>query len=237
METDDKRRIKGILRWMTAGCILIVLAGINRLAHINFLSYYCADILRIRDVAAVFILAPLVMFCIWKVFEISGGMKSRFLLLILVAGFYCIGVGFGMHEPFNVFVSFYRRSLTPEMERSVIFFDDKLGHWVFFAGFVAICVSLALAELKNPFREALSFRYLALPVFLAVVSGFVIFVNMALEETGTDIAVIALTAAFTAGAHFYYSSLSLKKLPIVFALYISLAGSSTAVILYWLALS
>jgi hypothetical protein len=120
------------------------------------------------------------------------------------------------------------------MMKSSIFFDDLLGHWIFFAGFMLISIAGTYAEIKKPYEEKLPMRFI-LPAFaVGLATAVVIFMNMAWEKTATDIATLALTVAIVSVIHFINSSISLMRLPATLALYTAYGGGTAATVLYWL---
>lgn len=234
MSDKDLQKIKKAVTLLCCLGGVAVLAGINRLSHAPFFRAHLWDILRMCDILVAFVLAPIGAIFLWLLFRVYDGHKSIAGTIIFIIGVYFLGAGFGMHEPFNIFISTYKTQMTGAMLKSSVFFDDQLGHWVFFAGFMLISIAGAYAEILKPYEEKLPLKFI-LPAFgVGLATAIVIFLNMAWEKTAADIATLALTVAVVSVIHFIYSSKSLMRLPATLALYTAYGGGTAITVLYWL---
>jgi hypothetical protein len=234
MSDKDLQKIKKAVTFLCCLGGVAVLAGINRLAHGHFFRDPQWNILRMCDILVAFVFAPLGVIFLWLLFRVYEGHKSIAGAIVFIVGAYFLGVGFGMHEPFNIFISTYRNHMTEPMMKSAVFFDDQLGHWVFFAGFMLISIAGTYAEILKPYEEKLPLKFILPALAVGVATAVVIFFNMAWEKTSVDIAILALTVAIVSVIHFIHSSKSLMKLPATLALYVAYGGGTVATVLYWL---
>ncbi len=233
--TDDRLRIAKVLAMMALLCGTVALAGINRLWGAAFLRAPVLDALRTCDVLVIFIFAPLSIIILWTLFKIYDGPSSIVCAFLFLMGVYMFGLGFGMHEPFNIFVSKYGSHMSESMRYSALYFDNDLGHWTFFAGFMLLSISGAHAEMRKPYVENLPFKVIACAALFGAITAVTIFFNMAKEKTGSDLMCLALTVSIVAVIHFIYSSKSLMRLPVVLALYIAFGGGTALTLFYWAA--
>ncbi len=112
-----------------------------------------------------------------------------------VVGVYLLGAGYGDHEVTNYLHSrFCGRGDTSPLCRIVIFNDDELSHWVFFAGFVLVNAALMVLQALFPRRAAPSASDLVLLAANGLMIGAGVFANLAFERIGLDLYVIALLA-------------------------------------------
>ena len=112
-----------------------------------------------------------------------------------VVGIYLLGAGYGNHEVTNYLHSrFCGRGDSSPFCRIIVFHDDELSHWVFFAGFVLVNASLMALQALFPRRAPASGRDLVLLVANGLTIGAGVFANLAFERIGLDLHVVTLLA-------------------------------------------
>lgn len=232
-DDSDKRRIRQMMLTLTALCITVVLAGINRKLSVPFLREPVTDVFRMCDYIVVFFIAPATVFFLYLLIKINKGTQSFISIVIFIFGVYLLGVGFGMHEPMNAITVSGSLIGEPTLIRTFIFFDDELGHWVFFAGFMLISIAVAWSEICCPYNKKMKWNIL-LPVWIiGLLTALVIYLNMVREKTGHDIAVIIVTVAVIGILHLFNGRSNLKRVPVVFTCYIAYGGGALVTLLHW----
>jgi hypothetical protein len=82
--------------------------------------------------------------------------------------------------------------------RIVIFNDDEFSHWVFFAGFILVNLALLLIQDLFPTQKPPGRSDSLLLVANGLFIGLGVFANLAFEEIGFDLVVVAILAFFSA---------------------------------------
>ncbi len=129
------------------------------------------------------------------------GAGDRALDVVFVAGAYLLAAGNGMHEVTNyLHVRFCSPSpaATGQLCDVVAYDDDQFSHGVFFAGFVLLNLSVLLMPLLVAVREPARGRHLVAVAANAVVFAAAVFANLAFEELGADLDVVAVIAVIAA---------------------------------------
>src|SRR5262249_36735486 len=125
----------------------------------------------------------------------EGWRSARALLtldLVFMGGVYLLAASYGAHEVTNYLHVRFCDGDTSRLCEVIAFNDDSFSHWLFFSGFVVInVVLLALQALARGVRTA-SRADLALVLLNALFIAAGIFANLAFEETGFDLPVVAL---------------------------------------------
>ena len=112
-----------------------------------------------------------------------------------MAGAYLLGVSYGIHEVTNYLgARFCAPGGDPGLCRVVEFNDDDFSHWLFFAGLTVVAAVLMLTQVAHPAGRRMGAADLALVLVNAVVIGAGIFANLAFEEVGLDLYVVAAVA-------------------------------------------
>ena len=182
--------------------LVVVLVSINRLSRLTLAYVAPNEFLRWVDLHNMLTL-PLVsiiaFYLLKKTIEASGQPASArahlAVNLAFIAGVYLLGAGYGDHEVTNyLHARFCGRGDTSPLCRIVVFNDDGLSHWVFFAGFVLVNAALMFLQALFPRRAAIGARDTALIVLNAILIGAGIFANLAFERIGLDLYVVALLA-------------------------------------------
>lgn len=233
MKKVEKKRLRRIFFCLYAISALILIAGINRLWRSELLRTPVLDVLRVCDLNVMFIFAPLCV--IWLAFLLYfyRGHRNPFTLLIFIIGTYMLGAGFGTHEPFNIVRSVYAQEMTENIMRTAGFMDDGLGHWTFFAGFVLLSLSIVIAELRNPFSEKIPAFNITVSTVLGLITGFVIYMNMAWEKTAFDLAVIACCLALVFLFKLRYGNPQFSRIPMTYTLCVSYGLGLCATLIHW----
>jgi len=180
--------------------LVVVLVSINRLSRLTLGYVAPNEFLRwvdLHNMLTLPLVSILAFYLLKKAVEANGTPTSAgahlAVNLAFVAGIYLLGAGYGDHEVTNYLHSrFCGRGDASELCRIVVFNDDELSHWVFFAGFVLVNAALMLLQALFPRREAMSGRDSALIALNAVLIGAGIFANLAFERIGLDLYVVAL---------------------------------------------
>ena len=81
----------------------------------------------------------------------------------------------------------------------VAYHDDELSHLLFFAGFTVVNVVVMLTQVLFPYRARLATTDTVLIGVNALFIGAGIFANLAFEEIGLDLYVVAAIAALSIG--------------------------------------
>jgi hypothetical protein len=193
----------GRIHWLlTIQTVVIVLLTVNRLTTLTTGYVAANQFLRWVDLHNMLTL-PAISLCAFYLLKrtleaarpVAGepaGLGLTFLL-----GAYLYGAGYGAHEVTNyLHLRFCAGAAEPagDLCRIVVFNDDSFSHWVWFAGFILINVSLLLLQAKSPLAGRLGGRDLALLVVNGLFIGAGIFANLAFEEIGIDLYVVAVVA-------------------------------------------
>lgn len=192
---------------LTMQTVIILLLSINRLSPLT-LGYVAAnEFLRWVDLNNLLTLPLLSLVTFYALKETladdqtrRSGVSYQVVGLLFVLGIYLFGAGYGAHEVTNyLHVRFCAQDTTSELCRIVIFNDDEFSHWVWFAGFVLINLTLLLTQAL--FRDHSAWRrydtLLLIGNGLFVALG--IFANLAFEEIGLDLYIVALLAFLALG--------------------------------------
>ncbi len=150
-----------------------------------------------------------------------------------MAGVYLLGLGFGMHDPFNAIHMQGGRGLSPELLRSVAYFDDVLGHGFFLAGFMLVSLAVAAAEAATPWRSPVPWPWMSLLGVLGGLAGAVVWHNMVNERTAGDLAALLVTAGVAAAIQAGCRVGSLRRVPVLAMLYLAYGGGAAATIVTW----
>ena len=182
--------------------LVVMLVSINRLSRLTLGYVAPNEFLRwvdLHNMLTLPLVSILAFYLLKKAVEANGTPASARAHLAVnvafVAGIYLLGAGYGDHEVTNYLHSrFCGRGDASPLCRIVVFNDDELSHWVFFAGFVLVNAALMLLQALFPRREAMSGRDSTLIALNAVLIGAGIFANLAFERIGLDLYVVALLA-------------------------------------------
>ena len=211
--------------------LVIVLAGLNRKATPLFMKAHLLGMLNVSECFGMLVLAPWATMCAWRIFKLYEGPSGRLGSAAFVIGVFFLGLGFGMHEPFNAMDSHLR--MPNDIHAITIYFDDDLGHWLFFIGFAMVSLSVALAEIATPDTNSMSNAVFVVGVSLGVIVAVVIWFNMRNEKTVIDIAVLFATVAVAETARRLWGKVPMRRLPSMLAVHVGYGGGALATIIYW----
>lgn len=200
-------RLRPIHWLLTVQSAVIILLSVNRLSTLTTGYVAANEFLRWVDFNNMLIL-PLISlvayYLLKKTLEYDSprreGWWHRALGVFFITGVYLTGAGYGDHEVTNYL---HTRFCLPDdgsdLCRIIIFNDDEFSHWVFFAGFVLTNASLMGLQVLFPWRERLKARDLAVLMANGLFIGLGIFANLAFEEIGVDLYIVALLAVLAMG--------------------------------------
>jgi hypothetical protein len=157
----------------------------------------------------------------------------------MVLSIYCVACGMGLHDPANRMVSVYRHTgaLSPEVRRSLVFLDDQLGHWVFWAGFVLGTWVLGIQQALAPLKERMAAGWRAGLGCVGAALLWVMLTNLWDEypKTRADLGVIAAAALGPLAAHLAFCrTAGLWRLPVLLVIYPAYFGSIAGTLACWL---
>jgi hypothetical protein len=201
-DTVASSSLGSIHKLLSVQSIVVILVSINRLSTLT-LSYVAAnEFLRWVDLLNMLVL-PLIsliaFYLLKKQLERNGlALKSRWHMLLnvtFIVGVYLLGASYGDHEVTNyMHARFCADDTQNPLCQIVIFNDDEFSHWVFFTGFVMVNAALLLLQVLFPHPDILTIRDKVLIGINGVFIGLGIFANLAFEEIGLDLYVVALLA-------------------------------------------
>ncbi len=181
--------------------LVVILVSVNRLTNLTTGYVLPNEFLRWVDFNNMLVLPliSVVAFYLLKKHLEKAGTNSRWLLplnIAFIVGIYLLAASYGDHEVTNyLHVRFCAEDSSSDLCRIVIFNDDEFSHWVFFIGFVIINAALLLYQVIFPSPAVLTRHDIILLMANGVFIGLGIFANLAFEEIGLDLYVVALLAA------------------------------------------
>lgn len=205
--TETTHELQRIHWLLTIQSVVIILLSLNRLS--TWTTGYVAanEFLRWMDFHNMLTLPliSLVAFVLLKhhletTSPLRNGRGQRLLTLLFIVGVYIFGVGYGNHEVTNyLHVRFCLDDPDSALCRIIIFNDDEFSHWIWFGGFVLINATLMGIQALFPTRTALKGRDSWLIGLNALFIALGIVANLAFEEIGLDLYIVALLAALAWG--------------------------------------
>jgi hypothetical protein len=184
-----------------AQTVIIIFASINRLG--SFTLGYVAEneFLRWVDLLnmVVFPLASMVAFYLLKK-EIEydsprrDGRRHLTLNLAFIIGIYLLAASYGDHEVTNYLNTRFclEEPINADLCRIIVFNDDEFSHWLFFIGFTLVNAALPLLQVLFPYLGQVTGKDIVLLVFNGLFIAAGIVANLAFEEIGFDLYVVAL---------------------------------------------
>lgn len=183
----------------------VILVSINRLSSLTTGYVAANEFLRWVDLLNMLVLPLISMIAFYllkKELEYdSPAREGRWHLslnLTYIIGLYLLAASYGAHEVTNyLHVRFCLTNETSDLCRIVIFNDDEFSHWLFFTGFVLVNAALLFLQIVFPYRGQVTRQDW---IFLALNGLFIalgIFANLAFEEIGLDLYVVAILAALS----------------------------------------
>jgi hypothetical protein len=224
------------LHWLLGGqSLVVVLLSVNRLSPLTQGYALPHEGLRWVDLTNLLVwplLSVALSYGVLRWIE-SGRPGIWWHGLLLLVSVYLLAAGYGDHEVTN----YLHQRFCPDagapaaLERLcdvVVYNDDDFSHLVFFAGFIGVTLAQLLAQSAHPLAGSLATRDRALLGLNAAFLGLAVFANLAFEETGLDLPVVALVALLAA-ALWWRARRSGQSVPVVLYTLLAYGPSSAAV--------
>ncbi|HNP85030.1 MAG TPA: hypothetical protein PKK78_02765 [Kouleothrix sp.] len=123
------------------------------------------------------------------------GLWHRALNITFIVGLYLLAASYGDHEVTNyMHARFCPDGAQSDLCRIIIYNDDEFSHLIFFTGFTIMNATILLLQALFPHREPLHGGDIALLALNGLLIGLGIFANLAFEEIGLDLYVVAILA-------------------------------------------
>lgn len=192
--------------------VVVILVSVNRLSSLTTGYVAANEFLRWVDFNNMLILplmSVVAFYLLKKQIEydspIRPGGRHLALNLTFIIGLYLLAASYGNHEISNyLHLRFCSEDNASDLCRIVIFNDDDFSHWVFFTGFVLMNAALMLLQVLFLYQAPLSQGDSLLLLLNGLFIGLGIFANLAFEEIGLDLYVVALLAALAVGLFWRY---------------------------------
>ncbi len=203
--SETKTSLRRINLLLGIQSIVVILVSINRLSTLTLGFVASNQFLRWVDLNNMLIL-PLISVIAFYLLkkEIEGdmssigGWRSSALNLVFIIGIYLLGASYGTHEVTNyLHLRFCPDSDTSLLCQIIVFNDDAFSHWVFFTGFVLVNTSLLILQDVFPFQGYVSVVNKIALILNGLLIGAGIFANLAFEEIGLDLYIVALLAGIS----------------------------------------
>ena len=186
--------------------LVVILVSINRLSSLTQTYVAANEFLRWQDLINMLPLPLISGVAFWLLLRLleqraSIAARGRLTLnIVFIAGLYLLAASYGTHEVTNyLHVRFCPPEESSRLCEIIAFNDDDFSHWVFFAGFVLMNVALLLMQVIAPHPQQLSRRDVLLLILNGLFIGLGVFANLAFEEIGLDLYVVALLAVLALG--------------------------------------
>lgn len=199
----------GRVHWLLfAQTCTVVIGSVNRLSSLT-LGYVAAnEFLRWVDfinMLPVPIFSIVAFYLLKKHLERGVGVYSpnigrthMALNVLFIISVYVMGASYGDHEVTNyLHARFCSADKISPLCRIIIFNDDEFGHWLFFAAFIGLNVTVLLLQALFPHRGAMRGRDKALLTFNSLFIAAGIFANLGFEEIGLDLYVVLALAVLS----------------------------------------
>lgn len=201
------------VHWLLAvQSVVVILVSINRLSPLTLGYVAPNEFLRWVDLNNMLWLplASLVAaYLLKRHLAVSVGGPARdgrahlALSLLFIVGVYVLAASYGDHEVTNYLHARFCPEGGPALDaalcRIVIFNDDEFSHWLFFTGFVFMNAALMFLQVLFPHGGPVGRGDRALLIGNGLFIGAGIFANLAFEDIGLDLYVVALLALLAAG--------------------------------------
>ncbi len=187
---------------LTVQTAVIVLVSINRLAGLTQGYVLPNEFLRWMDLHNMLTLPLLGLIALYflkrQIEAVPGGRRHLLPDMAFIVGVYLLGAGYGSHEVTNYLHQRFCTGDASELCRIIAYNDDEFSHLVFFAGYVLVNGALLVIQAAFPHPAPLRVWDLALLSFNGLFVGAGVFANLAFEQVGLDLYVVALLAALSA---------------------------------------
>jgi hypothetical protein len=200
-----KIQLKTIHLLLSVQTIVIILGSANRLGSVTRGFVSANEFLRWVDLINMLplpLLSVAAFYVLKKQIEQSTTLvKPAFgtyiaVNLIFVLGVYLLGAGYGDHEVTNyLHERFCNNGQNSDLCRIIIYNDDDFSHYIFFIGFVMINTGIMLTQALYGGTTNLSMADIGLLILNALFIAAGIVANLAFEEIGLDLYVVAFITA------------------------------------------
>lgn len=235
---SDHKAIHVFLILMAGYAVVALCAGASRLWGAGWQLAQFGDILRWREALSMFLFAPaLAMFFGLLAVVIGKGRPHLVTLALTILTAYFVGCGMGMHDPMNRVQSAYLfKAIRPEqLQTTILYLDDYLGHWVFWAGFLLGSWTLGIQQTLTPLDQELGMRPLAAIGILDLVLLWVMLTNLWNEypKTIPDLSVIATGALIPTLFWIFRKDAKIMRMPFLLILAPTYWGGILGTLLCW----
>jgi len=237
----DRGVLRRLLGLFAAFAVICLLAGASRMRPPSWqMVSLGGDVMRVREALSMFVFAPAISVTFWLICRTLGRGRSRAAIdVLMILSIYCVACGMGMHDPANRMATVYRHTgaLTPEVRRSLVFFDDEVGHWIFWSGFVLGTWVLGIQQALAPLEQKMGAAW---RVGLGCVSAALLWVMLTnlwdeYPKTRADLCVIAAAVAVPLCVQAVRCrGVSLFRLPVLAVIYPAYLGGIAGTLLCWL---
>jgi hypothetical protein len=178
----------------------IALVSINRLGGMTLAYVAPNEFLRWTDLLNMVLgfIAVLLYFLLARhLVDVSGNPRTaahRVLDVVFVLGAYLYASGYGNHEVTNYLSERYCFTSPTELCAIVRYNDDGFSHYLFFAGFIVLSLVVMLTQAVTPDDRPSTALDTVLVVVNALFVSAGIVANLAYEEIGLDLYVVAAVA-------------------------------------------
>jgi hypothetical protein len=182
--------------------LVVVLVSLNRLGTWSQVYVAGNEFLRWVDLFnLVLALVSLVAFHLLREHLASeGGSRpaaDRTLGVGFIVGAYLLAASYGTHEVTNYLHVRFCAESADRLCQIIAYHDDGFSHLMFFAGFTVINLVIMLTQVAHPSPVVPTIADTVLIVVNALFIGAGIFANLAFEEIGLDLYVVAIIAALS----------------------------------------
>ncbi|MBP5511507.1 MAG: hypothetical protein J6Z49_11370 [Kiritimatiellae bacterium] len=237
--STDRKTVRGLLLLLAGLAVVALAAGASRMFWKGWQMAAFADILRWREALSMFLFAPALVVFFWFLVRCVGrGRVNPVVKVASLLAVYFVACGMGMHDPANRMCGFYpAEAMPPSVRQSLVYFDDVLGHQVFWTGFVLAAWALGVQQVLTPLDGRVSpfAGVLFAGVDLALL--FVFFTNLAFEFPQTKQDCRVIMAAATLPTAFWLvraRGRGLLRMPMLLVILPVCWGSVTLTWGYWL---
>ena len=182
--------------------LVVVLVSINRLSNLTTGYVLPNQFLRWVDLINMLVLPLISAVAFYLLMRhlpydnpARDGFWHRALDVAFIVGLYLLAASYGDHEVTNyLHVRFCPDGDASDLCRIIVYNDDEFSHLLFFAGFTIMNATILLMQALFPNRERLRAGDLGLLTINGLLIGLGIFANLAFEQIGLDLYVVAALA-------------------------------------------
>lgn len=235
---SDQKSVRILVSAFIAFAAVALVAGASRMSHSGWQMAIAGDVMRWREAMSMLLFAPLLAVCFWLIVKAVGrGRVNPACAALMALSIYLVGCGMGMHDPTNLVQAVYREpQLTGALRRTMVFFDDQLGHWVFWSGFVLGSWTIGLQQVLAPLDNKVPWRFAAALLAVCAALLWVMLTNLWDEypKTVEDLWVIGAAAALPTVALVFRAKAGLRRMPLLMVVLPAYWGSIIGTLICWL---